>query len=109
LPTLPISALTGAYLASGTAWLLVLAYAILTRSPEDSSGGCDLLDCVGSAGDEIFYFLVLGPPFFALSLLGAGLAIRAFRVGEPAAAVLPAFALSAAGPTAYAFMAAIYG
>lgn len=32
LPRSPIGALTGAYLAIGAAWLLVLAYAILTRS-----------------------------------------------------------------------------
>lgn len=107
-----MSPVTGAYLAALGAWCCVIVFIALTAGPagSPSSGGCDLIDCLDAdAAEDLFYFMFLGPPYFIFSFAGMGLAVKALRQGEQAAASLWALALSAAGPLAYAFMAIAYG
>jgi hypothetical protein len=106
---LPVNATTIAYILGAGAWGLVALFFLLTGPDENASQGCDLLDCFGGLGDELFWFMVLFPPFVLLSLGGVALATRALWVYGWSRADLGALALSASGPAVYAALALGYG
>jgi hypothetical protein len=104
-----VSATTIAYVLGGCAWGLVGLFFLFTGPDEQASQGCDLLDCFGGLGDELFWYMVLFPPFVLLSLGGAAIAARALWVQGWSRADLGALALSASGPALYAGLALAYG
>lgn len=106
---LPVSATTIAYLLGSCAWGLVGLFFLVTGPDEDASQGCDLLDCFGGLGDELFWYMVLFPPFVLLSLGGVAVAARAMWVYGWSRADLGALAVSASGPAIYAGLALAYG
>lgn len=108
-PRIPISATMGAYILGGCAWILVGVFFLMTSPDEEASHGCDLIDCFGGLGDEIFWYVTLAPAFFVLSLAGVGVAARVlWRYGWSTAA-FGALALSGSGPAIYAMLAFSYG
>jgi hypothetical protein len=100
---------TIAYILGGCAWGLVGLFFLFTGSDEEASQGCNLIDCFGGLGDELFWYAVLFPPFVLLSLGGVAIAARALWVFGWSRADLGALLLSASGPAIYAGLAVAYG
>jgi hypothetical protein len=106
---LPISATTAAYLLGACAWGLVGLYFLLIDSEDQSSQGCGGFVCLEGLGDEIYWFTVLAPPFFLLSLAGVAVAAGALWRYGWSTMNFGALALAGSGPAIYAWLAHAYG
>jgi hypothetical protein len=101
---LPFSHATGAFILGACAWACVGLFFLLTDSSGEESQGCDLIDCFGGLGDEIFWWVTLAPVFFVTALAGVGVAARGIHVYGWSLANLGAMAFAGSGPLVYLWL-----
>jgi hypothetical protein len=107
--TVGVSSSTVAYVLGLCAWGLVGLY-FLPIDPSNNTEECGSgFLCLGGLGDEIYWFTVLAPPFFLLSLAGVTVAAGALWRHGWSSLNFGALAVAGSGPAIYAALALRYG